>query len=61
MIDTHIHFDSSRYRDYAAICARAVERGIEAMIVPGVSESSNLVVAIGRPLSNCSRCCRTPS
>jgi TatD DNase family protein len=44
VIDTHIHFDSPRY-DHAAICARAVERGVEAMIVPGVSQSSNLIVA----------------
>jgi TatD DNase family protein len=45
VIDTHIHLDSPSYRDQAAISARAGERGVEAIIVPGVSESSNLAVA----------------
>lgn len=45
MIDTHIHFDSPQYHDHAAICARAAQRGVQALIVPGVSPSSNLAVA----------------
>jgi TatD DNase family protein len=44
MIDTHIHLDSARYDDPAAVCKRSAERGVEAIIVPGVSRSSNLAV-----------------
>jgi len=44
MIDTHIHLDSARYDDPAAICRRAAERGVEAIIVPGVSVPSNVAV-----------------
>ena len=44
MIDTHIHLDSSRYADPQALCGRCAERGVEAMVVPGVSQSSNIAV-----------------
>ena len=44
MIDTHIHLDSSRYQDPAAVCRRAVERGVEAVVVPGAGPSSNAAV-----------------
>ena len=42
MIDTHIHLDSARYTDPQALCRRCAEHGVEAMVVPGVSQSSNL-------------------
>jgi TatD DNase family protein len=42
VIDTHIHLDSTRYGDPQALCRRCVERGVKAMVVPGVSQSSNL-------------------
>jgi TatD DNase family protein len=44
VIDTHIHLDSSRYADPQALCGRCAERGVEAMVVPGVSQSSNIAV-----------------
>lgn len=44
MIDTHIHLDSARYDDPAALCRRSAQRGMEAIVVPGVSQSSNLAV-----------------
>jgi len=44
MIDTHIHLDSARYGDRAAICERSAARGVEAIVVPGISQASNLAV-----------------
>jgi TatD DNase family protein len=44
MIDTHIHLDSARYDDRAAICERSAGRGVEAIVVPGISQASNLTV-----------------
>jgi TatD DNase family protein len=44
MIDTHIHLDSDRYQDATAICERSARRGVEAIVVPGISRSSNLAV-----------------
>lgn len=44
MIDTHIHLDSARYGDCAAVCERSTERGVEAIVVPGISQASNLTV-----------------
>lgn len=44
MIDTHIHLDSERYRDIEGICQRAIRRGVEGIVVPGISARSNLEV-----------------
>lgn len=44
MIDTHIHFDSARYGDRAAICERSAGCGVEAIVVPGIGPPSNLTV-----------------
>jgi TatD DNase family protein len=42
VIDTHIHLDSTRYADARALSRRCLERGVKAVVVPGVSGSSNL-------------------
>ena len=44
MIDTHIHLDSAGYGDCAAVCQRSAGHGVEAIVVPGVSQPSNLAV-----------------
>jgi TatD DNase family protein len=41
MIDTHIHLDSARYANPETVCERAGQRGVEAIVVPGVNEASN--------------------
>jgi TatD DNase family protein len=42
MIDTHIHLDSARYGDPDGVCRRSAERGVEAIIVPGIDHAANL-------------------
>ncbi|HKD68114.1 MAG TPA: TatD family hydrolase [Candidatus Binataceae bacterium] len=44
MIDTHIHLDSARYTDRAAVCKGSARRGVEAIVVPGINQNSNLAV-----------------
>ncbi len=46
MIDTHIHLDSARYDDRQSICGRSHRRAVEAIIVPGVNQASNLTVIV---------------
>jgi TatD DNase family protein len=41
MIDTHIHLDSDRYQNPEAVCWRALQRGVEAIVVPGIGIASN--------------------
>jgi TatD DNase family protein len=44
MIDTHIHLDAAPYIDHRALCERARKRGVEAIVVPGVNQPSNVRV-----------------
>ncbi len=44
MIDSHVHLDADQYADVVTLIKRAREVGVKAVVVPGITPSSNLRV-----------------